>query len=285
MATVSLGGRLEDKLEAVSAAGFDGIELFDEDLRTSSMTPEEVAGRCRDLGLSIDLYQPFRQAEGVTAAEFADVLTRFRRELEVMSRVGADAILVVSNVDADADAGRDRSAAQLAKLGDVAAEYGMTVQYEALAWGTHVSRVADAWDVVRRTAHDSVFLVVDTFHLLAHDEDSRVFASIPIERVGLLQVADAPRLSMDLMQWSRNHRCLPGEGEFDLRTPLVTLLKAGYRGPLSLEIFNPVFRELSPYVASARGAESLRMLLEELAPDWSESDDADPDPGPRASSA
>lgn len=97
MATVSLGGRLEDKLEAVSAAGFDGIELFDEDLRTSSMTPEEVAGRCRDLGLSIDLYQPFRQAEGVTAAEFADVLTRFRRELEVMSRVGADAILVVSN--------------------------------------------------------------------------------------------------------------------------------------------------------------------------------------------
>ena len=51
---------LEDKLDAAAAAGFDGVEIFENDLVASSSTPAEVRKRCADLGLSIDLYQPFR---------------------------------------------------------------------------------------------------------------------------------------------------------------------------------------------------------------------------------
>ena len=60
IATVCLSGTLEDKLDAVGAAGFDGVEIFENDLIASSSTPAEVQKRCADLGLSIDLYQPFR---------------------------------------------------------------------------------------------------------------------------------------------------------------------------------------------------------------------------------
>ena len=59
IATVCLSGTLEDKLDAVGAAGFDGVEIFENDLVASSSTPAEVQKRCADLGLSIDLYQPF----------------------------------------------------------------------------------------------------------------------------------------------------------------------------------------------------------------------------------
>jgi 4-hydroxyphenylpyruvate dioxygenase len=58
IATVSLSGLLADKLTAVAAAGFDGIELFDNDLVSSPLSPREVATRCADLGLTIDLFQP-----------------------------------------------------------------------------------------------------------------------------------------------------------------------------------------------------------------------------------
>jgi 4-hydroxyphenylpyruvate dioxygenase len=48
---------------------------------------------------------------------------------------------------------------------------------------------------------------------------------------------------MDVLQWSRHYRCFPGQGQFDLTNFLEQVLIAGYSGPLSLEIFNDLFRE------------------------------------------
>ncbi|GEL22300.1 hypothetical protein PSU4_12540 [Pseudonocardia sulfidoxydans NBRC 16205] len=264
MATVSLGGSLDQKLDAIAAAGFDGIELLDDDLNRSGITPAECAKRCADLGLTIDLYQPFRRAEGVPTDEFGAVLTRFRHHLGLMDALGASSILVVSNTDDDADPSRDLSVTQLAALADVATEHGMTVAFEALAWGTHISRVTDAWDAVRRAAHPSLYLVVDTFHLLAGGEDTADLERLPDGAVGFLQLADAPWLDLDVLSWSRGHRCFPDEGEMDLLTPVSSVLAAGYAGPLSLEIFNPGFRERPPHEVALQGAAALERFAERL---------------------
>ncbi|WP_207836739.1 sugar phosphate isomerase/epimerase family protein [Williamsia soli] len=264
MATVSLGGSLEEKIDAIAAAGFDGIELLDDDLRKSALTASECARRCADLGLSIDLYQPFRRAEGVSGREFRDVLSRFERELEVMHEVGCDSILVVSNTDDDADGSRDLSVEQLAALGDNAVEHGMTVMFEALAWGTHISTVVDAWDVLREADHPGLELVVDTFHLISRGEGADTLDALPHESVGFFQLADAPWKSMDLKQWSRGHRCFPGEGELDLLAPIASVLAGGYNGPLSLEIFNPGYRERPAHEVAKSGAEALSRIVAAL---------------------
>ena len=65
IATLSVRGRLLDKLPAIAAAGFDGIEVFDNDLVACPAPPREVAARCADLGLAVDLFQPVRDAAGV----------------------------------------------------------------------------------------------------------------------------------------------------------------------------------------------------------------------------
>ena len=46
IATLSVRGRLLDKLPAIAAAGFDGIEVFDNDLVACPAPPREVAARC-----------------------------------------------------------------------------------------------------------------------------------------------------------------------------------------------------------------------------------------------
>lgn len=68
-------------------------------------------------------------------------------------------------------------------------------------------------------------------------------------------------------------RCFPGQGEFDLPGFLAPILQAGYRGPLSLEIFNDGFRAAPPRANAADGLRSLlyleektRQLLERTAP-------------------
>ena len=48
---------------------------------------------------------------------------------------------------------------------------------------------------------------------------------------------------MDVLQWARHYRNFPGQGQFDLENFFELTLRAGYTGPLSLEIFNDIFRE------------------------------------------
>lgn len=64
IATVCLSGTLRQKLRAASAAGFDGVEIFEQDLVVAPESPEQIRDYADKLGLSLDLYQPFRDAEG-----------------------------------------------------------------------------------------------------------------------------------------------------------------------------------------------------------------------------
>lgn len=264
MGTVTLGGTVVEKIDAIANAGFRGIELFDEDLRSSGLPAAEIARRCTEAGLTIESYQPFRRAEGVSDAEFADVVTRFRADLAIMGELGTDSILIVSNTDADADADRERSAGQLAVLAAIAGEHGMRITFEALSWGTHISRLADAWDVLRRAGLPAECLVVDTFHLLARGDGVPDLALLPRDAIGLVQLADAPLLNLDLLPWSRGHRCFPGEGELGVLEIAEAVVEFGFDGVVSLEIFNPRYRQYPPHEVARRGAESLRRLLTPL---------------------
>src|SRR4051812_9191490 len=242
VATVSLSGTLRQKLEAIAAARFDAIELFENDF-VHAMTPaRELASMCADLGLGIDLYQPFRDFEGMPDALFAKSLDRAERKFDLMQTLGAPLLLVCSNTSPHALADPERAAAQLHALAERAARRNLRIGYEALAWGRHVDRYAQAWQIVARADHPHLGLVLDSFHTLSLGDDPTAIAGIPGDRIFFVQMADAPLLAMDVLQWARHHRNFPGQGQFDVTGFFTQVLRAGYSGTLSLEIFNDVFR-------------------------------------------
>lgn len=265
IATVCLSGTLEDKLRAAAAAGFDGVEIFENDLIASPWSPEEVRERCADLGLSIDLYQPFRDLEAVPAELFAANLRRAERKFELMARLGVDLMLVCSSVSAAAVDDDELAAAQLRALAELAAGHGVRIAYEALAWGRFVNTWEHSWELARRADHPNLGLCLDSFHVLSRDPHPTGIADVPGEKLFFLQLADAPHLDMDVLQWSRHHRLFPGQGTFDLPGFVGQVLAAGYAGPLSLEVFNDVFRQSDPARAAVDAMRSLRWLEEELA--------------------
>jgi 4-hydroxyphenylpyruvate dioxygenase len=265
IATVCLSGTLEDKLTAAAAAGFDGIEIFEPDLLASPWAPKELAARCAGLGLSIDLYQPFRDLDSTDPERFARNLRRAERKFDLMAELGTDTVLVCSSVAPDAVADQDRLAEQLATAAGLAAERGLRIAYEALAWGRHVSTWDRSWDAVRRADSPALGLCLDSFHVLSRGGDPAGFADVPGEKLFFLQLADAPHMDMDVLQWSRHHRLFPGQGAFDLPGFLGHVLAAGYTGPLSLEVFNDVFRQADPARAAVDAMRSLLWLEEALA--------------------
>lgn len=265
IATVCLSGTLPDKLEAAAAAGFDGVEVFENDLLTFDGTPEEAGWLARDLGLAVSLYQPFRDFEAMPEPQRARNLDRAERKFDTMQALGADRVLVCSNVQAAALDDPARAAADLHEMAERAARRGLSVGYEALSWGTHVRSWRQAWDIVRRADHPALGLVLDSFHTLALGEDLAGLAeSVPGEKIFFLQLADAPRLAMDVLSWSRHHRVFPGQGELPVAPFLREVLRAGYAGPLSLEVFNDEFRG-APARRTARDAMRSLLWLEEEA--------------------
>jgi 4-hydroxyphenylpyruvate dioxygenase len=260
LATVCISGTLEDKLAAAAGAGFDGVEVFEPDLLASSAAPGEVRSRCADLGLSIELYQPFRDFDDVRPERVEANLRRARHKFDVMARLGADLLLVCSSVSPHAVDDDDRIAEQLRRLADAAAERGIRIAYEALAWGTHVNTYDRTWRIVRRADHPALGLCLDSFHILSRRSDPAGIRAIPADKLFFLQLADAPVLHMDVLQWSRHHRLFPGQGAFDLPAFLGHVLAAGYAGPLSLEIFNDVFRQADPARTAVDARRSLLAL-------------------------
>ncbi|MER6088062.1 bifunctional sugar phosphate isomerase/epimerase/4-hydroxyphenylpyruvate dioxygenase family protein [Streptomyces bluensis] len=265
IATVSLSGSLTEKLTAASRAGFDGVEIFENDLLASPLTPEDIRSRCADLGLSIDLYQPMRDIEAVPPEEFTRNLRRARHKFELMSRLGADTVLVCSSVSPLAEDDDALAAAQLGQLAQLAQDFGIRVAYEALAWGRHVNTYDHAWRIVEAAGHPALGTCLDSFHILARGSDPKDLegiADIPGEKIFFLQLADAPLMAMDVLQWSRHYRCFPGQGGLDVTGLLRHVIAAGYRGPLSLEVFNDVFRQAEAGPTAVDAHRSLLVLKE-----------------------
>src|SRR5215469_15871491 len=135
MATVCLSGGLREKLAAIAAAGFRGVELFESDLLSYDGTPRQVAAEMADLGLKALTFQPFRDFEAMPEPQRRRNFDRAERKLDLMQELGCNLLLVCSNVSPDSLGGVDRAAADFHELGEHAAKRGLRIGFEALAWG------------------------------------------------------------------------------------------------------------------------------------------------------
>lgn len=264
IATVSLSGGLAEKLEAIAAAGFTGVEIFESDLLSFNGTPRDVARMVAALGLKIVTFQPFRDFEGMPEPQRSRTFARAERKFDLMGELGCDLLMICSNVAPDSLGGIDRAAADFNELGERAQKRGIRVGFEALAWGRHISDYRDSWEVVRRADHPAIGLTLDSFHIFSRRTDLKAIRSIPSDKIALVQLADAPWLDMDVISWSRHFRCFPGQGDFPLIDFMDAVSATGYGGLLSLEIFNDQFRAGSPRSVAVDGQRSLVYLMDQM---------------------
>jgi 4-hydroxyphenylpyruvate dioxygenase len=264
IATVCLSGGLNEKLEAIAAAGFKSVEIFESDLLSYNGTPADIAKDMTALGLKPITFQPFRDFEGMPDSQRQKTFDRAERKFDLMQELGCPLLMVCSNVSPDSVGGIDRAAADFRELGERAAKRGLKVAFEALAWGRHINDYRDAWEVVRRADHKAVGLVLDTFHTFARKTDLKPLYAIPGDRIFLVQLADAPWLEMDALSWSRHFRCFPGQGDLPVVDFMTAVQATGYHGDLSLEIFNDQFRAGSPRAVALDGQRSLVYLMDQL---------------------
>jgi len=266
LATVSISGTLREKLLAAAKAGFDGVEIFENDLTQFDGTPSDVRRMAEDLGLEIIALQPFRDFEAMPEPWRKQNFYRAQRKFEVMHELGTRRMLICSNVSPHVVDDRDRAATDLNELAEMARQEGFMLGYEALAWGRYVADYDVAWDIVKRADHPNLGIILDSFHMFARGCTLDCLRDeIPVEKIALVQVADAPRLQMEVLHYSRHFRCFPGQGDLPVVEFVQCLRDKGFDDYLSHEIFNDEFRASSPLDKAVDGMRSLIWLDEQTS--------------------
>ena len=142
IATVSLGGTLPEKLAAIAAAGFDGVEIFEADVLAHEGSPAEIGRMVRDHGPRDRRLPAVPRLRGHARAAAQPRL----RAGEAQVRADDRARRAVASSSARTSR-RCRSAASTARRPTCASSaaiadgFGIEIGFEALAWGRHVSRL------------------------------------------------------------------------------------------------------------------------------------------------
>ncbi|PSW22217.1 xylose isomerase [Photobacterium sanctipauli] len=261
IATVCLSGTLAEKMEAAHKAGFHGIEIFEQDLTKFTGTPADVKRMAGDYGLEILALQPFRDMEGMPAPLRQQKYDMLEKKMALAHELGTKRMMMCSNVQPYSSPDLQQCAEDLHAVAQLAKQENIMLGYEALAWGRHIADYDDAWKLVNLVNHDNLGIVLDTFHMFARGNTlDTLINDIPLEKIALVQVADAPKLNMDVLQYSRHFRCFPGQGDLPVVEFLQALKAKGFDDYLSHEIFNDEFRASSPYEKAVDGIRSLKWL-------------------------
>lgn len=277
IATVSISGTLEDKFYAAAKAGYDGVEIFENDLTQSAMSPIQVRELAESFKLEIIALQPLRDFEAMPDPLRKKNFYRAQKKFELMHELGTKGLMICSNVSPHTINDPMRAAADLYELAELAKKEGFHIGYEALAWGIHTKDYNQAWDIVKQADHDQLGIVLDTFHMFVRGNTLDLLRDeIPLNKIALVQVADAPSLQMDSLYFSRHFRCFPGQGDLPVVDFVRCLRNKGFDGYLSHEIFNDEFRSSSPIEKAMDGMRSLLWLEEESQPVQPDAQDTSP---------
>lgn len=188
IASMSLGRpwvhELPGKLIQAAAHGFEGIELFFDDLdcyasRTFSGDHLEAARQtrrlCERLGLTIICLQPFSMYEGLLDRAESDRLVseKLPKWFRLARALDTDLIQVPSNfLGPDPNTGAPRTTGDravivrdLQRLADLGAGTGFRFVYEALCFGDHIDTWEASWEVVCDVNRPNFGLCLDSFNI------------------------------------------------------------------------------------------------------------------------
>lgn len=239
---------LAECAEAAARAGLGGLGPWRD--RIQEVGAERAATILRDAGLSASTLCRGGFLTGPTEADRQAALDENRRALDEAAAIGApELVMVVGGLptgpdgrpDKDVVATRERVAERLGDLVPHALDVGVRLALEPMhplftADRGVLTTLGQALDWAAPFPAEAVGVVVDTYHVWWDPQCRESIERAGAEgRISSYQVCD---WILPLAANTLNSRGLMGEGFIDFATLTDWVRKAGYEGPVEVEIFN-----------------------------------------------
>ena len=125
-----------------------------------------------------------------------------------------------------------------------AAAHGTKIVYELMPFAM-IDTLHDTLTMLKGAAAKNGGIIFDLWHVVKLGILYEEVARFPMEYFFGVEINDGTFTTpWDLVEDTVNHRRLCGEGEFDIPGFLDHVRKAGYRGPIGIEVLNKELRKL-----------------------------------------
>ncbi|MCD6289044.1 MAG: sugar phosphate isomerase/epimerase [Anaerolineae bacterium] len=250
------------KIDAAAAAGFDGVELWVDDLDalvSGGGTLDAVRSALESHGLSACSMIAVHDWGSTQGEAFTRAWQEAERRIEIAAALGAP-VIVATPPNGQVDL--SLLAERYAKLVELGRGHGVRVAFEFLGFLEQVNNLPLAWEIVQRAGDPDGCLTVDLFHIYRSGRPIDDLREVPVERIGIVHVNDVPG-GRPYQELTDADRVMPGDGVGPVREMLSILQEKGYKGSVSLELFNQDYWKQQPVDVARLGIEKLRSILPE----------------------
>jgi sugar phosphate isomerase/epimerase len=253
---------LDDKVSAAAKAGYDAIELWAGDLdkyEKEGRSLTDLGKRIKDLGLGVVNVIGLWNAMPAKEEEKAKTDEGIRLKLAHAQKVGSKHIAALPTPDrADMDvlwaAKRYREIIEMAK------DFGIVPAVEFVGFYKGIHTLGQAAGVAIESDSPNACIVCDTFHLYRGGSTFTGVALLGASAFAVCHFNDVPKEPAQF-ELKDADRIYPGDGILPLPQLLRDLWKTGFRGPLSLEIFNRAEWKKDPFEVARIGLDKMRRVI------------------------
>ncbi len=254
---------LLEKIAIAGKAGYQAIEPWNDEITAyleEGGSIAELKHALGDAGLKVVSMIALHSWVTSEGDEHKRVLDECRRRMTQAAELGSPYI-VASPPQEVVDVGR--ASVRFGELLELGEQIGVVPSMEFLGFVDGVKNVATAWAIAAGSGapRKQATIVADVFHMMRGGGSIDDLLSIKGDRLANFHINDLPAVPDPLKQRDED-RVMVGEGIADLPRVIANLRSIGYRGPLSLELFNRKLWEQDPLEVVKVGLARIRGLVE-----------------------
>lgn len=255
---------IREQLKIAAEAGYDAVELWVGDIDkyvSDGGKLEDLKREIDDLGLTVESAIAFGKWIVDDDGERTQGLEQSKRDMETLRAIGGLRI-AAPPVGATNEAGLDLNAAadRYAKLLELGRSCDVLPQVELWGFSKNLSTLAEVLYVAAAANDADACVLLDVYHLYKGGSDFSNIGLVPGAQMHCLHMNDYPDITRDII--ADKDRVYPGDGVAPLSKILKTLVRGGFRGVLSLELFNRSYWGLPPAEVAKTGIEKMRAAVE-----------------------
>jgi 2-keto-myo-inositol isomerase len=231
---------LKDKIKFAAKAGYDAIEPWDGELQkyeTAGGNLKDLGKEIKDLGLFVPSVIGLWNAIPPTQDLFDKSLKDTRNRMRMAADIGAQHIQTIANTASEAYDQKWMASRYKDIIEIGLKEYKINpalvfVKYQP------VKTMGQAMGIALDANHPNAMIIPDTYHMYISEGNFEGLKIMNGKAIAIFQFSDAPA-SPAVHDLGDQHRVYPGDGILPLTQIFKDLKATGFKGCISLELYNP----------------------------------------------
>jgi sugar phosphate isomerase/epimerase len=241
--TSTIRGHKLSIIEEVDVAGEAGYEAIEpwvgkiDEYMDKGGSLKDLAKRISDHGMTVESAIGFAQWIVNDDAARTKGMEAAKRDMDRVAQIGAKRIAApAAGAQERNDVDLARAAERYRALCDLGDQFGVVPQVEVWGFSKTLTKLSQATYVAMESGHPKACVLADVYHLYKGGSDPNGLRLLSGDAMHVLHVNDYP--DQPRAKITDAQRVYPGDGVAPLKQIFTILRDIGYRGYLSLELFN-----------------------------------------------